>query len=373
MIVDELIQKGNSQAQPLITIDGIKSRKKIAIYGIGQGFLTFKTFVIDKFDLDICLYIDKCLKSNDEFNGKPSANPNDLNSIDVSDHILIITNSYSDFPAIKKNLAKIKFDIIYSAFDFYEYHVAYAPKEMISAGTNYYISKKKQIQEAFNLLWDADSKSLFFQILDLYINRNKKLIVHESLNKQYLPSDAISIDYSNFINCGAFNGDTIENIFEMKGKFQTIIAIEPDLKNFQELNRYLEKNGANIAHNIYSLPLALGKETSNSKFSSSGSNSHLSNNGENSLLCVSLDDIALKSNVSFINMDIEGAELYALQGSKNLLQRNRPCLAISIYHMPNHLWDIILFLESLNIGYRFSIKNYTGFPAETVLYAFHQD
>ena len=46
----------------------------------------------------------------------------------------------------------------------------------------------------------------------------------------------------------------------------------------------------------------------------------------------------------FIKMDIEGAELEALQGAKYLINSNRPDLAISVYHSPNYLWDILLYI-----------------------------
>jgi len=72
-------------------------------------------------------------------------------------------------------------------------------------------------------------------------------------------------------------------------------------------------------------------------------------------------------------MDIEGAELGAIRGLKNLIKDQIPDLAISIYHEPAHLWEIILLIESFELGYRFFIRNYTGYPAETVLYACAQN
>ena len=71
------------------------------------------------------------------------------------------------------------------------------------------------------------------------------------------------------------------------------------------------------------------------------------------------------------NMDVEGNELDALKGAMRILNTSKPDLAISIYHRPSDLWDIILHLNSSCAGYKFAIRNYTGFPAETVLYATH--
>ena len=68
-------------------------------------------------------------------------------------------------------------------------------------------------------------------------------------------------------------------------------------------------------------------------------------------------------------MDIEGAELDALIGAEKTIRENVPDLGICVYHSPNHLWEIPLFLNNLDLGYRFYLRNYTSFMHETVLYA----
>jgi hypothetical protein len=98
-------------------------------------------------------------------------------------------------------------------------------------------------------------------------------------------------------------------------------------------------------------------------------NSTLSDDGDTVIQCVALDHVLPDFRPSFINMDIEGAEPQALKGAEQLIRRHRPDLAICVYHQPAHLWDIALQLHALVPDYRFFLRNYTGFPAETVLYA----
>ncbi|MDM9583773.1 FkbM family methyltransferase [Nostoc sp. GT001] len=73
--------------------------------------------------------------------------------------------------------------------------------------------------------------------------------------------------------------------------------------------------------------------------------------------------------VDFIKMDIEGAELSALHGAVETIRKFRPKLAISIYHRPNDIFDIPIFIHSLDIGYQLYIDHYTIHLGETVLYA----
>lgn len=68
-------------------------------------------------------------------------------------------------------------------------------------------------------------------------------------------------------------------------------------------------------------------------------------------------------------MDIEGSELQALKGAKQTLSKQGPTLAISVYHNLKDLWEIPTLIKSFNPRYRFWIRNYTGYPSETILYA----
>jgi FkbM family methyltransferase len=73
--------------------------------------------------------------------------------------------------------------------------------------------------------------------------------------------------------------------------------------------------------------------------------------------------------VGFIKMDIEGGELEALRGAEGTLRRQRPDLAISVYHRLQDFAEIPEYLASLNLGYRFFLGHATIFESETVLFA----
>ena len=73
--------------------------------------------------------------------------------------------------------------------------------------------------------------------------------------------------------------------------------------------------------------------------------------------------------VDFIKMDIEGAELAALQGSEASIRRHRPKLAISLYHNPEDFETIPRWLSGLGLDYRFYLDHHTIYNNETVLFA----
>jgi hypothetical protein len=85
--------------------------------------------------------------------------------------------------------------------------------------------------------------------------------------------------------------------------------------------------------------------------------------------CVALDDALAGFRPGLIKMDIEGAELDALQGAQEIIQRHRPGLAISAYRRPGPLWEIPMLLDSWRLRYRLHLRlhAYDGFDA--VVYA----
>ncbi|MBQ7395643.1 MAG: hypothetical protein IJW08_03795 [Lentisphaeria bacterium] len=53
-----------------------------------------------------------------------------------------------------------------------------------------------------------------------------------------------------------------------------------------------------------------------------------------------------------------------------MIKSSRSSLAISVYHEPAHLWEIMLKLKEFLPEYKFALRNYTGWVGDTILYAF---
>lgn len=68
-------------------------------------------------------------------------------------------------------------------------------------------------------------------------------------------------------------------------------------------------------------------------------------------------------------MDIEGSELKALEGARNIIEKYIPRLAVCIYHKPEDIILIEEYLLNLNPDYHFYIRHYASNMWETVLYA----
>ena len=104
-----------------------------------------------------------------------------------------------------------------------------------------------------------------------------------------------------------------------------------------------------------------------------GTSSKLSDSGQTTVPVVALDDVLHGHAVNFIKLDIEGAEPEALRGAQRLIEKNRPGLAICLYHSPEHLWSIPLWVQGLNLDYCLYYRAYQHNTFETVFYAIPQN
>lgn len=84
---------------------------------------------------------------------------------------------------------------------------------------------------------------------------------------------------------------------------------------------------------------------------------------------VALDNFLSDKKIDIIKMDIEGAELEALKGAKDIIERQKPCLCLSVYHKKWDVLELPLYIKSLNPGYKFYMRHHTFGIWDTVLYA----
>ncbi len=91
----------------------------------------------------------------------------------------------------------------------------------------------------------------------------------------------------------------------------------------------------------------------------------------NQYTSTSLDEYANSklSRVDFIKMDIEGAEMDAIDGASKIIREFKPRLAISVYHKPDDLWEIPIKLKSINPGYELYFGHHSPVLWESVIYA----
>lgn len=110
------------------------------------------------------------------------------------------------------------------------------------------------------------------------------------------------------------------------------------------------------------------------KFSNLQNSSRIIEGGDEEKGCslvpvCSIDSELQGKHITFIKMDIEGAEMKALKGAEKTIRDLKPKLAISVYHKLEDMVNIMAYLSKLNPEYKFQLRHYSGCQWETVLYA----
>ena len=175
-----------------------------------------------------------------------------------------------------------------------------------------------------------------------------------------------------FIDAGGYNGETTEMFLvwaKDKCKQTSAFIFEPDTeskKKCEDLFRGFE--------NVSIIQKGLWNETGCLQFIPDGSESRIAMVEEtvdnvNTISVAALDDELPDKAITFIKMDIEGAELKALQGAEKIIRTHKPKMAISVYHKPEDIIEIPKLLLAYNSEYRFWLRHYSLSWFDTVLYA----
>lgn len=88
-----------------------------------------------------------------------------------------------------------------------------------------------------------------------------------------------------------------------------------------------------------------------------------------SIQTVPLDSLTGDIEVGFIKLDVEGAEMDVLQGAQKTIKRDKPFLALCVYHRRGDVLTMMRYINSLVPEYQFWLRHYGPMGIETVLYA----
>lgn len=169
-----------------------------------------------------------------------------------------------------------------------------------------------------------------------------------------------------FVDAGCFDGLSVRGFLKWSGgKYESIMAFEPDKKCYEQCRDQLKD-----VDKLVLVDKGVWSSREVLSFHATGaSDSAVSCDGEVQIETVQLDEVLGDRKVTFLKMDIEGAEKEALTGAGKIIKECRPKLAISIYHKPEDIWELPELILDICPDYKFYMRHYSLRDAETVLYA----
>lgn len=234
------------------------------------------------------------------------------------------------------------------------------------------VSEREDVLTAFKLLVDDESRQEYIAQMRFRLFLDFESLPSPSNSVQYFPDHLFNLNSKEvFIDCGAFDGDTIRAFMKRVGSlFKRIHALEPDPLNFQQLQGFIAALPQDFQRRIILHRMAAAEYQGQIGFSVTGNAS--SSADATALIkvdCAPLDQILSAERPTYIKLDIEGAEMDALKGAAGLIRQHRPLMAVSVYHQQNHLWRIPLFLKTLSPGYQFFLRPHNEEGWDLVCYA----
>lgn len=169
-----------------------------------------------------------------------------------------------------------------------------------------------------------------------------------------------------FVDCGAYIGDTLLAFAQETGDFKKAYLFEPDTS----VRSVLEKNVKKYKDKFCVIEAGAYSHKAILRFCETGMGlGTIVDNGDNVVSVETIDEVVGNDKVTFIKMDIEGSELEALKGAENTIKRDKPKLAICIYHKDEDFYMIPKYIRSIVPEYKMYVRHYSDTASETVLYA----
>lgn len=289
--------------------------------------------------------------------------------------ILTVFNRDVDSAAVTRRLVRHGYRRIISYPDFHALHWK-ALGEHFWLGNPALVRRDSKRIEAVDRLWaDERSRKVFRSLVALYGSRDPQRAPRPSVrDEEYLAPDVPGWPPAapiRLVDCGAYDGDTLERFRAARLKVEAAVCFEPDPENFRQLQKRLAGWPIAWRRRVELVPLGVADRTGSFGFDSGrGESSRLEESAAGARVgCVSLDEALPLFAPNLVKLDVEGAEERALEGAVGLIRRYRPGLAVSVYHRPADLWRLPALIDEWGLGYRLFLRSYGFNGFDTVCYA----
>lgn len=359
-VIEIDFQKINSQ---------LGERKNI-IYGAGyNGKLLFEMLQEKNISVE-AFYDDDVCRQGSIYCGKNIITQQQLLSYNTLDVNIIISSMYIGQILLK--IERLGLVHVYTVIE------KLLEKDTLDFQFEKYKNNKPILNKLDKLIQCSNDQltKRYFDTIRKTINSGKAIRdivdLYQGEKQYFLDTFKGKLDGLVFLDAGAYTGDTVRELLSEKIDVKKIYCFEADKENFIKLEKFCNEN---LPYERYScINAALWDEKKYLAMKFNNYNARVDEEGtELTVKTVTIDDFFSEEHVNFVKMDIEGAEKRALKGGMKTIKRDRPIMAISIYHGVEDIVDIpIMLMEELE-NYDFLVRHHSYTYSETVLYCIPQE
>lgn len=243
-------------------------------------------------------------------------------------------------------------------------HTVYAPDVPVAGGElfdiEFYEKNLSKINEARELFFSERSKQLYDDIIMAKLTGKVEYLSRGLLSDGEIFDILGADDFEYTLDLGAYNGDTALELVDQCPKLKTVIALEPDERNFKKLCFNTALTGKVEPH----FNAAWDKKEVLTFTKGGGRGIHRKGGVKTvEVMGAPADSLTEGRRIDYIKIDVEGEERNAIVGCSETIVKNTPSLRIALYHKSADIFEIPLMIHTINPDYVFELSRTLSFPA----------
>ena len=368
MLLDKIIKSKKNYTDE--TIKKLKhSNKKLIIYGAGVYSYVLTNYLKAKGIKIFKKVVDESFIQSDNLFGIEVISINDILE-DIDDYNIVI--GFTNYPQAIKKLKKYGFKNIFviDVPNFLNIPQTFMDYSFVS-------ENKEDFEKAYNFFEDELSKRTFIGEINTKLSGdlshifNNTKIDHLYFTKKNFTKKKNEI----LLDVGGFTGDTVKDFhYITNGNYSHIISLEPFPKIFHELKKTINT----LQINDRCTPVQIGAWNKKDILSFNNTemdiDSKIELHGNSKINVNTIDSILSDINLSitYMKLDINGAEYNALKGASETISKKRPFIAVKM-HVKEDFFRLPILLKKIAPKIKLKLRQRNYMSMMLVLYAFFDD
>ena len=368
MLLDKIIKSKKNYTDE--TIKKLKhSNKKLIIYGAGVYSYVLTNYLKAKGIKIFKKVVDESFIQSDNLFGIEVISINDILE-DIDDYNIVI--GFTNYPQAIKKLKKYGFKNIFviDVPNFLNIPQTFMDYSFVS-------ENKEDFEKAYNFFEDELSKRTFIGAINTKLSGdlshifNNTKIDHLYFTKKNFTKKKNEI----LLDVGGFTGDTVKDFhYITNGNYSHIISLEPFPNIFHELKKTINT----LQINDRCTPVQIGAWNKKDILSFNNTemdiDSKIELHGNSKINVNTIDSILSDINLSitYMKLDINGAEYNALKGASETISKKRPFIAVKM-HVKEDFFRLPILLKKIAPKIKLKLRQRNYMSMMLVLYAFFDD
>jgi len=207
----------------------------------------------------------------------------------------------------------------------------------------YFKLNAARLEQTYALLADHTSQEIMKEFIATYVQYKRYALQDsDTRNKYFFDGNTIydrkdlytHLDNEVWLNCGASIGDTLFLYFDAGLTAEKVYVFEGDPSSFTQLTQSLKFMPSKYQERITPIQEFISEGTPFAKW--------------------------IDKKITLINADIQGNELNMLKALREIIVKDRPVLAICVYHKPEDLVYIPQYIHSIVSDYKYYLRKYSA-------------